>query len=178
MTFEIAKQFLINFLNFEISELNKNKKIRILSLEQEITCNRNIKGLSFPIHFKGKVDRIDEIDGVLRIIDYKTGKVEANNLNISNWDLLVTDEKYSKSFQVLMYAFMYGKQNNIDFDNISLESGIISFKNLKSGFMRVNYDLVTQSTIDHFLEQLDRLILDIYNVDHSFKEKEIPQFKY
>lgn len=178
LTFEIAKQFIINFLNFEISELDKNKKIKILSLEQEISCNRNIKGLPFPIHFKGKLDRIDEVDGVLRIVDYKTGKVASNDLKINNWDLLVTDEKYSKSFQVLMYAFMYGQQHDIDFDNTSIESGIISFKNLKSGFMKVNYGLITQDTIDQFLTQLDQLILNIYDVDMPFEEKEIPQFKY
>ncbi|NOQ92906.1 MAG: PD-(D/E)XK nuclease family protein [Flavobacteriaceae bacterium] len=178
LTFEIAKQFLINFLNYEISELNKNKKIKILNLEHDITCNHQIKELPFAINVKGQIDRIDEVDGVLRIIDYKTGKVESKNLKINDWDLLITDEKYSKSFQVLMYAFMYCKVNQIDFTKKDLEGGIISFKNLKSGFMRVNNTIITQEILDRFLIQLDKLIIEICNQKIPFKEKEILQYKF
>ncbi len=32
--------------------------------------------LDYPVFLKGTVDRVDECDGVLRIIDYKTGKVD------------------------------------------------------------------------------------------------------
>ncbi|MCK4561416.1 MAG: PD-(D/E)XK nuclease family protein, partial [Flavobacteriaceae bacterium] len=178
LTFEIAKQFLTNFLNYEISELNKNKKIKIINLEQDISCDHQIKELPFRINLKGQIDRIDEVDGVLRIIDYKTGKVEQKNLKIKDWELLITDEKYSKGFQVLMYAYMYAKVNQIDFADNSLESGIISFKNLKSGFMKVNNTIITQETIDNFLLQLDKLILEICNQKIPFKEKEILQYKF
>ncbi len=178
LTFEIAKQFLINFLNYEILELNKNKKIKILNLEQNISCDHQIKELPFTINLKGQIDRIDEVDGVLRIMDYKTGKVESKNLKINDWDLLITDEKYSKSFQVLMYAYMYSKVNQIDFADHILESGIISFKNLKSGFMRVNNTIITQETMDDFLLQLNKLILEICNQKIPFIEKEILQYKF
>ena len=58
----------------------------------------------------GKVDRIDEYNGVTRIIDYKTGKVEQNKVEIVNWEDITTDySKYSKSFQLLMYAYMMNK---------------------------------------------------------------------
>lgn len=178
LIFQMVKQFLINFLNYERSELAKNKKIKILDLEKDIACNREIKGLPFSINFKGQIDRIDEVDGVLRIIDYKTGKVSASDLKINDWDLLISDEKYSKGFQVLLYAFMYGKVNNIDFETNHIESGIISFKNLKAGYMKVNNSLITANTMALFLEQLDQLILNIYDQNISFKEKELMQFKY
>lgn len=178
LIFEIAKQFLINFLNYEIAELKKNKKIKILNLEQNISYIHEIKELPFTINLKGQIDRIDEVDGVLRIIDYKTGKVEPKNLKINDWDILVTDEKYSKSFQVLMYAYMYGKINQINFDENNIESGIISFKNLKSGFMKVNNTIITPEIIDDFLIQFDKLILEIYNQKIPFKEKEILQYKF
>ncbi len=178
LTFEIAKQFLTNFLNYEISELNKNKKIKILNLEQDISCSHKINEFPVIINLKGQIDRIDEVDGVLRIIDYKTGKVEPNNLKIKDWDLLITDEKQSKSFQVLMYAYMYGKVNQIDFAKNNLESGIISLKNLKSGFMKVNNTMITQEIIDDFILQFDKLIIEICNQKNPFKEKEILQYKF
>ena len=178
LIFEIAKQFLINFLNFEISELEKGKKIKILNLEQNIECEHSINGLPFTVKLKGQIDRIDEVDGVLRIVDYKTGKVNKPDLNISDWELLVTDEKFSKSFQVLLYAFMYGKVHAINFDETPIQSGIISFKNLKEGFMKVTKASLTEAVLEEFLIQLDLLILEIYNPTIPFKEKEIIPFKF
>ena len=34
--------------------------------------------LPFPVLIKGNVDRIENRDGVIRIIDYKTGKYDSN----------------------------------------------------------------------------------------------------
>ena len=178
LTFEIAKQFILNFLNFEISELKKNKKVKILALEKKLEHNFFLKGFPFSIKLKGKVDRIDLVDGVLRIIDYKTGKVGLGDLKIKDWSLLTTEENYSKSFQVLTYAYMFShdKDVNFDFEKQKLESGIISFKNLKSGFMKVNNDFITQNTIHDFLEQFNNLFLEIYNKDIPFIEKEIVRY--
>ena len=178
LTFKIAKQFLINFLNYEIKELTKNKQIKILALETTLSLNYTFSGLPFPVKLKGKVDRIDEVNGTLRIIDYKTGKVGSNDLKINNWDLLTVDEKYSKSFQVLLYAYMYAKNHNFDFEKHSIESGIISFKNLRSGFLKINNSKIDQLTLDEFLTQLNNLLMEIYDPMIPFTEKEITKMKY
>lgn len=178
LAFEIAKQFLINFLNYEIKELAKNDQIKILALETNLSLNYSFIGLPFPIKLKGKVDRIDEINGTLRIIDYKTGKVGSNDLKINNWDFLTVDEKYSKSFQVLLYAYMYVQNHNLDFEKHNIESGIISFKNLRSGFLKINNSKIDQLTLDEFLVQLNNLLLEIYDPKIPFTEKEITKKKY
>lgn len=178
LIFEIAQQFLINFINYEISELNKNKKIKLIDLELEIECNYKINQLDRNIKLKGKIDRIDEVDGELRIIDYKTGKVDARQLKIDDWDNLTRDDKFNKSFQVLLYAFMYGKVNNLNFEKINFSSGIISFKNLKSGFMKVNNSNISQDTLDQLCVQLDQLIIELFNQYLPFKEKEIMSNTY
>jgi hypothetical protein len=173
LTFEIAIQFLRNFLNHEISELEKGKKIKIIDIEKEISIQHNIKEIDAPIRLNGHIDRIDEVDGVLRIVDYKTGKVEVRNLNFNDWDLLSTEEQYSKSFQVLMYAYLHLNAAQIDCERIPIESGIISFKNLKSGFMKVNKGAIDKETMEQFELQLNKLILEIYNLDIPFTEKEL-----
>jgi hypothetical protein len=173
LTFEIAIQFLRNFLNYEISELEKGKKIKIIDIEKEISIQHNIKEIDAPIRLNGHIDRIDEVDGVLRIVDYKTGKVEVRNLNFNDWDLLSTEEQYSKSFQVLMYAYLHLNAAQIDCERIPIESGIISFKNLKSGFMKVNKGAIDKETMEQFELQLNKLILEIYNLDIPFTEKEL-----
>ena len=178
LTLEIAKQFLVNFLNFELKELNKNKTIKILALEQSMKIDYSIEGLKFPINLIGNIDRIDEVDGITRIIDYKTGKVESKDLNIKNWDDLIVNDKFAKCFQVLFYSFLYKENMGLNPDQLSFESGIISFKNLKLGFMKVNNSMINPIDMDNFLIKLDELILEIFNKRVPFQEKEIVQIKY
>ncbi len=178
LSFEVAKKYINNLLNYELDLIINGKQIKILELEKQISLEYNIESLNFPIILKGYIDRIDEVDGVLRIVDYKTGRVNPGDLKINDWEDLSIDYKYSKSFQVLMYAYLYTKSQNIDFSNTKIKSGIISFKNLKTGFMAINYKPIEKEDIDNFLHQLNNLILDIFNKDLSFVEKEIKQFKY
>jgi len=171
--FEIAKQYIQNFLNQENQLLKNGKQLKIIALEKNIEIDLSIKGIKFPIKVKGQIDRIDELDGAIRIIDYKTGSVEQRQLSIKNWELISTDYiKYSKSFQVLLYAYMYAKSNQISFDDTIIESGVISFKKLKVGFMKVNNTAISQTDIDNFEKELKNLITEICNKEIPFKENE------
>jgi len=176
LIFEITKQFINNFLNQEINLLKQGKKLKIINLEVDLKCNIKISD-ELNIKLIGQADRIDQLDGVVRIIDYKTGKVEQKSLNLiskntNNWDKLITDYKYSKAFQVLMYAYMYSKSNMYNLDIIKLESGIISFKNLKTGFMKVNRTHISKSDMDIFENELKILLLEIYDLEIPFIENE------
>ncbi len=178
LAFEIAKQFILNFLNYELNELEKGKKIKILGLEVPMDMQHSVNGLDFQIKLRGKIDRIDEVNGVSRIMDYKTGKVASAQLKINDWSLISTDEKFSKSFQVLTYAYMYLNTFKLSLNELSLETGIISFKNLKEGFMSFNGGMLTEEIIASFIIELDKLILEIFDKDRPFLEKELPVFNY
>lgn len=178
LAFEIAQQFVFNFLQFEQSELKKGKKIKILGLETPIEMEHKIEGLEFNVKLRGKIDRIDEIDGSLRIMDYKTGKVSSNQLKIKDWNLLGQDEKYSKSFQVLCYAYMFVNNAQEPLDTLLLQSGIVSFKNLKAGFMPFNGAYITEDILNRFVVELDRLILELFDQEINFEEKELTSYKY
>jgi len=180
--FEIAKRYVSNFLNKEIEDLKKGNSIKIIQIEADLKVSIPIDELSFPVTLNGKVDRVDEYNGVLRIIDYKTGKVDQPKVEIVNWEDLTSDyTKYSKSFQILMYAFMMNQNKAF---NSPIEAGIISFKNLNAGFLKFskkdkpgNYakkeSLITQDTLDAFFIELKGLILEICNSEVSFVEKEV-----
>jgi len=140
-----------------------------------------IDELEFPIKIKGKVDRVDTCNGITRIIDYKTGSVKQNQVEIVNWEDISTDyKKYSKSFQILTYAYMMQKSHMID---LPVEAGIISFKNLKEGFLkfakkesafsRTKNALITDDTLIDFELELKKLILEICNPNINFTEKEV-----
>lgn len=179
--FEIAQRYISNFLNLELESIKQGNEIRILSIEADEAINIKIEGLDFPIKLKGKVDRIDSFNGMTRVVDYKSGKVEQNKVEIVNWEDLTSDyDKYSKSFQILCYAYMMRQQNLIQ---LPIEAGIISFKNLSEGLLkfgkkasshaRVKDQLITNETLDNFEIELKKLIAEICNPKLNFTEKEL-----
>lgn len=178
IAYNVILRYLENYLDSEISEA-KSHRIKILGIEEKLNITLNIPEIDFPIVLKGKLDRIDEKDGMLRIIDYKTGKVESKNVEIVNWGEITAEYDYSKAFQLLCYALMYNNRNPIE----TIQSGIISFKNLNSGLLKFatkdkkgsrNKDpIITQETLSYFQEELKKLILEICTAEIPFTEKEI-----
>ena len=137
LAFEVSKQFVKRFLSLEKKVLKEGHQVKILGTELALETLFTVPGIDFPIKIKGIVDRIDEFDGVTRIIDYKTGKVNAADLKVLNFEEIQT-VKYSKAIQILLYAFLYSQNNSLK-TKPSLQAGIISFKNLKGGLLKINF---------------------------------------
>lgn len=184
LIFEVAKRYVSNMLKMELRELQKGVETEILAIETNISTEINIEGIPVPVKIKGKVDRVDRANGIYRIIDYKTGRVDQKQLEIIDWDELTTDyDKYSKPFQVLMYATML-----LDNQPITgpVEAGVISFKNLKPGFLKFGKKtgsrdqnpkyLIDHKTLEDFQIQLKMLILEICDPNVPFIEKEIKSY--
>lgn len=178
ISFEIAKRYISNFINSEIEALKADNTIKIIAIEVDNTIKINMPELNFPVRLTGKVDRVDMLNGVIRIIDYKSGKVLQNNLEIIDWDTLTSDYKaYSKPFQVLTYAYMMHLENKI---KLPVEAGIISFKNLQEGFLKFakkestygkKNTVITEDILLAFEIELKKLILEICNPALPFTEK-------
>ncbi len=171
----VAKKYIRNFVNLEKNDILSGKAIKILALEEPLQIEHQVPGLEFPVGLKGIADRIDQVEGITRIVDYKTGRVSKSELNLKTWEDLILDEKNSKSFQVLFYAFLYRETRDPDTE---ISSGIYSFKNLKEGFLQFNGKPVSSDDLQAFIAQLDLLILAIFNETQHFLEKEIEYFTY
>ena len=176
LIFEVAKKYVSNFIDFEIREVNAGHEISIKALEKEdLAIQLKVPGVHFPIRVGGKVDRIDSYNGQLRIIDYKTGKVEPKDLVVSDWQKIRNDYDFSKTFQVLNYALIYHDREAFD----KASGGIISFKNLGKGFLKFTEKTdkkdteITQETLELFKEQLVALIQEICDPAIAFQEKEV-----
>jgi hypothetical protein len=177
--FEVAKRYISNFIAYELNEIKAGNQIKILQIERTLEMEIPISEIDFPVRIGGKVDRVDEYNGQKRIIDYKTGKVEQSHLEIVDWIDITQDYKYSKAVQVLSYALMINKEFPIS----KVEAGIISFKNINSGFLkfgtkeklggRIKNQEVTQETLELFLVEIKKLILEILDPATAFIEKEI-----
>ena len=174
LAFEVAKRNVSNFLKVELECVKNGEAIKILHLEK--ACERVLEhpSLPFPIKIAGKVDRIEERNGIIRIIDYKTGKVEKTNVVLKSWRGLTEEIKNDKIIQVLAYAFMFEKEVS----GKAIEAGIISFKNLKSGFLpftfkedKVETTVIDKDVLSNYLEQMVLLLKEILDETKDFEEK-------
>jgi hypothetical protein len=174
LAFEVAKRNVFNFLKVELESVKKGEQVQIIALEQTYERLLEHPKLPFPVLIKGNVDRIENRDGVIRIIDYKTGKVENGTVTLRSWEDLTLDIKNEKIIQVLAYAYMFEKESK----GLPIEAGIISFKNLKEGFLPFNFKSGKEETknieeeiLTNYLEQIVVLLTEIFDESIPFKEK-------
>ena len=177
LVFEVANRFVENFLMQEKQLLkDKENQLKVIATEQNLAAEIAIEGIDFPVKIHGQVDRIDELNGVIRIIDYKTGMVNSTNLKVIDFDT-IRELKYHKAIQVMLYAFLYTQNTAFDFSK-DIEAGIISFKNLKSGFLKMNFssnyrtpdNQVTQEKLEEFMTEIKEVLKEMYSKDVSFIE--------
>lgn len=177
LIFEIAKQYITNFLNLELKNIQQKNEIIVIALEEELKANIKIYNNTKTIYLKGIADRIELYNGTLRIIDYKTGKADQSMLNNKVWEFNRENHKsYAKRFQVMFYAYCYIQNKKINLDKKAVESGIISFKNLKNGFLKVNNKPISKEDLITFTEELTWLLEEIYNINQPFIENKNAPF--
>lgn len=176
LAFEVAKRNIFHFLQMEKKAIESGTALKILGLEQRLAYEIKDERLPYPVKISGIVDRIEIRDNVIRIIDYKTGKVEKSNVSIQSFEGLTKDLKYEKVIQLLGYALMY--QDHIE--NKELQVAIYSFKNRKEGYLLFNLkeektsiDIIDNKIIEQFKEELIQLVINILNPELAFIEAEI-----
>jgi len=107
------RQQLENYLKYTSNQLKSNDLI-ILKTEGELSAR-----LLTPVGdclFKGRTDRIDRWGNIIRVIDYKTGKVDSPDLKVPvrhpyDDDLSFLKSIPEKALQLLLYKYMYLKEN-------------------------------------------------------------------
>ena len=101
----------------------------LLSMEKEffVPINVEINGVSNQVYIGGIIDRVDYVDGAIRVVDYKTGS-DMNTLK--NMDEIfdnTTTFRNKAAFQTMLYCLMY---DNIEPCEKPLVPSIYKAKNL------------------------------------------------
>jgi len=177
---EVAIKYISEFIKTEIESIKQGDVIQIIGIEEDFNIKFESAKFKTDINLKGQIDRVDILNGTLRIIDYKTGKkTEKRELNISGWSNLEFDYDKMKSwFQLLFYAYAYKKINKL---NLPIEAGIISFKNLRSGLLKFNFGTrfdnnttITEDLLNNYKVVLEDVFSEIMNPNVNFVEKKLP----
>jgi len=173
LAFEVAKRNVYHFLMLEKEMLESGDDVTIIGLEQTLETVLEDAKLSYAVKLSGIADRIEIRNNIVRIIDYKTGKVDLNQVQIKEIGGITTDLKFEKAIQLLMYGLMYKSSTHLP-----IQAGIYSFKNRKSGYLlfglkedRTANEFITDELLVDFKSELISLLNTILDPETVFEEK-------
>jgi ATP-dependent helicase/DNAse subunit B len=194
---EVAKTLLENY--YQVERTWNSERVQLLDTEMDLITMVPVQfeGAEFDVKLKGRVDRLDRIGSIYRIIDYKTGKVEQKDLNIGELGLqgeLESSDLKGKLLQLWLYKFLLAqavreqsdaKLTGLDWRQMQIEPGIISFRNMGAQVLSVGTGLWFQDgqTMEEFLADSKQMIqtwtdriLDRTNAFEKTKDVETCQY--
>ena len=149
LLYDIAKKLMLDFQQRQ-SDLTG---LTVIGSEQTLDTfiDVPVDGRMLRVRIAGKIDRIEQYDGQIRIVDYKTGKVELTE-NVRDTatlhEKLLTNPKADKMRQLWLYRYLAlknihdygGLPRNRDIADVyetrgmPVEAGFYSFRDLDGGF--------------------------------------------
>ncbi len=177
----MAKQLILDFLH----QQNALPNLTVISTEQTLSSVVDVpldNGFSVRVKIAGKIDRIEQVDGHIRIVDYKTGDVKLKSAPKDLETTLLTDPDADKLRQVWLYKYLAlnsiakigglprTKANPSDPTvthpvavDMPVEAGFYSFRRLKDGLLLnpvsfPNGDYIQKS--EELIRQFVRQLLD------------------
>jgi len=166
--YAIAETEARRLLQKEIALIEKGHKIEIVGLEKELGPLEIAEG----IFIKGTADRIDRLDGQLRVIDYKTGSLFDNEVAYKstpnrNGEVVIP----GKWFQLMCYALLYTR-STFALPHDTLQVAIYPLRHLQSDVRLATWDGVsdlTPSMIDEFNTMLVALCSELMDPATPFR---------
>jgi RecB family exonuclease len=140
--------------------------LNILQLEKDVSMLFNNKRGEI-VKLFGIIDRVDEKDGLIRIIDYKTGRVEKKKpAELSDY---FSEPKYKEQFQALYYAYL--TKNKIP--GRPVKTGLLIVREMSDGIWFMNNNQAySEDQFFEFEKLLQDLIHKIFSPDIPFVQTE------
>lgn len=110
-------------------------------------------------NFKAMVDRIDSVDGTVRLIDYKTGSVSVGMCGIDRLFEMHRNRNLDVIFQLLFYAWMFRSDRSGAGVSDGVKLCIYSLRNMFSGLPAEHF--VVSEVVDEFGKYLEELVGEI-----------------
>ncbi|MCW3167114.1 PD-(D/E)XK nuclease family protein [Chryseobacterium sp. 09-1422] len=166
----IAKKVIENILNHDLELIKQGNSLEIIDIE------RRFESVDFyldeakkdKVSFFGFIDRIDRLNGTVRIIDYKTAKIKNLTVKIDsdNIDNYFHKDERKQALQLCIYQYVV--QSLPEFWGFPIDTGIWSFADAKKGVVSLEF---AEGNLDDAMKSVQSLILEILNPDIHFTEK-------
>ncbi|WP_428664663.1 PD-(D/E)XK nuclease family protein [Runella sp.] len=189
LLYQVAEQTVVDFLR---EQRTRNESLVVLATERKLSATLSFQVGDKTILFKvgGKIDRIELVDNMIRVADYKTGKID--QLPKVTPDKLAdimnsgTNPNYEKIRQLWIYQYLIYKQMLHDqglmlrgqlfhLDNYQVTSGFYSLRNIKRGFIENPLQFDQANDPESYVAQSEEYIRafiteKLLNVDEPFRK--------
>jgi len=169
----MAAKVVEHILDYDLGLIKAGNSLEIISLEEEINAEFSLDENGEKINFIGYIDRIDRLNGVLRVIDFKTAK--AKNLSMKpkeeKLEDFISNADSKQALQLSIYAYMV--LHNKGFAVNQLQCGIWSFAEIGKGVQTLKiYDNenIDNENVSICMNSIKNIILEILNPEIPFKE--------
>ena len=163
---ETVKEYVKKVIELDQKTVEKGNRLKIIAVEREFENEIKDKGKRFKI--RGKIDRIDELNGEVRVVDYKSGKKLRNrDITIKDSEEL-TKEKGIYNLQLLVY--MLGIKE--EFNEKTIKSGIINLKNISEGVLEGVFNgktVLNNNEMENYKNKIITIISNILDKGKLFK---------
>ncbi len=167
--FSVGESQVRRALEREIADIKQGNTLEMVALEQNI-----VMPMADGVNLSGYVDRIDRYNGVLRVIDYKTGRVGDKDLAVERADLDAGKPMPAKWLQLMCYALVY---SHLHPATDAILTGIFPLGNLGSGIRLATIDgseKIFPTDLDDFRQRLTAMTAEIMNRDIPFAAPDKP----
>lgn len=188
ITYVMAKEIIQKVLLKEKQTLKDNPQssLFIQSLEKDIEhiTTFSIDGKEKTVRFHGIIDRIDQIDGKSRVIDYKSGALDLEKVTVKGStlsdvaEIILKNKKEHKpnskyALQLMLYCYLYKQVMKKDLDEV----GIFSFISIMDSpfYLQLPEDTAIPS-VELVEEIIKEILLEIYDTEQEFEHN--PEAKY
>ena len=169
----MAAKVVEHILDYDLGLIKTGNSLEIISLEEGINAEFSLDENGEKINFIGYIDRIDRLNGVLRVIDFKTAK--AKNLSMKpkeeKLEDFISNADSKQALQLSIYAYMV--LHNKSFAVNQLQCGIWSFAEIGKGVQTLKiYDNenIDNENVSICMNSIKNIILEILNPEIPFKE--------
>ena len=169
----MAAKVVEHILDYDLGLIKDGNSLEIISLEERINAEFSLGENGEKINFVGYIDCIDRLNGVVRVIDFKTAK--AKNLSMKpkeeKLEDFISNADSKQALQLSIYAYMV--LHNKGFAVNQLQCGIWSFAEIGKGVQTLKiYDdeNIDNENVSICMNSIKNIILEILNPEIPFKE--------
>ncbi len=165
---QLVRDVLIRQLKAVIANDQNRAPFKIIGLESSnYRVSLNFDHYDFPhyVYLKGVIDRLEQNDQGVHVIDYKTGNVEASpdlDKPFSN------PEKYRTTLQLLWYTYLYHRSR--DYEAEPLFAAIYPVKTLNNSFLYLKGEKASFDNDDweKFEENVTNALKNLFDPQEPF----------
>lgn len=178
----VVSKYLQGILRYDASLIRSGMQLQMVALEQDLKAFYpfTVDGESRQLCLKGRLDRVDRLGGITRIVDYKTGAYKDKNTFTSFEKMFIgkDTQKYAGSMQTFLYSLMFdiaseGKAHNIK-PALYFVRGIQTndfdpYLSIKEGRNKTTIE----NYFDHkeeYLQYLDLALTDLFGATQPFDQ--------